>query len=288
MDSKSSQDAPPPPSYEEAIKDSHTPAPPPRPTRPAMATPSPATSNPSPSLNSRPPQSNNSNQNDGTLYTTNPNLPFKYPRGHFCQKCKNSGFKLKNGKACRDCWSKFYLQNNSYNPNPQLPYRYPKGYLCDKCNNTGHKLKNGLSCQNCYELFSPRNKSSYSSSVPFMSSTSSGFGFVDNILGGSRANLVSTTFNSYGTNTMSTTSSGPLRVLPGDPRIGGILCGRCRGSGQVTFLFDNDLCNVCGGTGRILTQHPPHPPPMHHPPPPNFNRPPPQNPYYNIPGQWKN
>lgn len=44
----------------------------------------------------------------------------------------------------------------------------------------------------------------------------------------------------------------PMQVQPGDPRIGGILCGRCRGSGRVMVFLDEELCPVCLGLGRII------------------------------------
>lgn len=44
----------------------------------------------------------------------------------------------------------------------------------------------------------------------------------------------------------------PLRVRPGDPRIGGVLCGRCRGSGLVRDFLDEETCHVCRGLGRII------------------------------------
>ena len=52
-------------------------------------------------------------------------------------------------------------------------------------------------------------------------------------------------------------------VVPaGDPRIGGVLCGNCKGRGRVSFLFIDENCPVyisflviadysCRGIGRI-------------------------------------
>lgn len=39
-------------------------------------------------------------------------------------------------------------------------------------------------------------------------------------------------------------------VLPGDPRIGGRICSRCQGRGQVHFFLDLETCPVCNGLGR--------------------------------------
>jgi hypothetical protein len=43
-------------------------------------------------------------------------------------------------------------------------------------------------------------------------------------------------------------------VAPGDPSMGGYLCGRCRGTGRVSvMLIDDDLCPVCRGVGRVFS-----------------------------------
>ena len=48
---------------------------------------------------------------------------------------------------------------------------------------------------------------------------------------------------------------GAVRVMPGDPRIGGILCPECYGSGDddgiVSLFLGGGDCRRCGGTGRI-------------------------------------
>lgn len=273
--------AEPPPSYSEAIglpSLSNFP-------RPQAPQPQPQPPRPSP----RPPQAFQSSHNTprpsaptsssleaSSLYNVNNNLPFKYPNGHFCQKCKNSGYKIKNGKICSDCWDKLYLKTNAYNPNPELPFRYPRKYLCEKCNNTGYKMKNGRTCTGCWERFSPRNGIQMAPSLP------------------SNPFSISSLFSGPAVPTGPGPGPGahlpPMRVSPGDPRIGGTLCGRCRGSGLITFFLDDELCPVCGGIGRILnSQQPPPRPPMpfagggHQGPPrpgppggqypPNFNAP---------------
>lgn len=155
------------------------------------------------------------------LYNNSP-IPFTFPRGHFCSKCKNSGFK-KSGKPCHSCWSKY--MKVGYNPNPRLSFKYPPGFICEKCRNTGSKLKNGKSCQDCYLRFHTRNQ---------VRQTYGGWGtqqiFSPPVLGG----------------------GPPVQVLPGDPRLGGVVCGRCRGSGLVTFFLDQEPCPLCGGLGRLL------------------------------------
>jgi hypothetical protein len=42
-------------------------------------------------------------------------------------------------------------------------------------------------------------------------------------------------------------------VHPGDVRIGGRVCWKCNGTGEViVFIFDRARCRVCGGLGRIM------------------------------------
>ncbi|CUM62787.1 uncharacterized protein PRCAT00000345001 [Priceomyces carsonii] len=241
----------PPPSYDEVISESKnnsyhglsTPdsdasysrpslsVPPPRPTRPPARPPRPSSVL---QVDSQRPEALQASSSS-SLYGNSANLPFHYTRGYFCQKCKNTGYKIKNGKICRDCWQKFYLNDNSYNPNPELPFKYPRRYLCEKCQNTGYKLRNGKTCKDCWEMFSPRN--------PYNAVSSSGL--LDSFFG-------STTEYIRPTNFVGQSNLPPVRVPPGDPRLGGILCGRCRGSGLVHFFLDEDLCPVCHGLGRII------------------------------------
>ncbi|KAG2736482.1 hypothetical protein G9P44_000572 [Scheffersomyces stipitis] len=295
--SKYPEDTPdlPPPTYEEAISEQHTgvssiaPPHPPRPKPNHLVPPLPNRRTSNSSTNSSSGNSYNSqsnsyggsgsgvNSSSGTsrpkpdLYSANSSLPFKYERGYLCSKCKNSGYKVKNGRLCRDCWDKFYLRKNAYNPNPDLPFKYPVKYFCDKCNNTGYKLKNGKSCKDCWELFSPRNRVGGSSSYGRMNITS--------------PPVAATAMGGFGPMApMMVPPVAPLRVPPGDPRLGGVPCGRCRGTGMITFLLDQDLCPVCRGLGRVIHGPPraPMPPPQHYqqpfaPPPPHPSRP--QYPY---------
>lgn len=136
---------------------------------------------------------------------------------------------------CRDCWIKFYIRDHAYNPNRELPFKYPKGFLCEKCENKGIKLKNGKSCKDCYERFAHRNQ--YQIQQP-----GSYWGPANIMPFGPRPMAAP----------MAPGGMPALQVPPGDPRLGGVLCGKCRGTGQVWFLLDSDLCPLCGGLGRIL------------------------------------
>lgn len=124
---------------------------------------------------------------------------------------------------------------------PNLPWRYPHGYHCSKCNNSGYKLKNGRSCKSCWRRFAPPNNSN---SVPALtygrSYPSSSYGIRPMFQGSAP---IAQPYNSMGQ---------PIVVSPGDPRLGGVLCGECRGTGRVTFLFDEDICPLCRGIGRLV------------------------------------
>lgn len=103
-----------------------------------------------------------------TLYTSNQNLPFRYPRNYFCKKCRNSGYKTKNGKICKDCWKAFAPERyygivgnggpsggpfNGSGPNPNV-VPLPPGSLVMPNPNTrvvrpGDPSIGGKFCYNC-------------------------------------------------------------------------------------------------------------------------------------------
>ncbi|KAH3687283.1 hypothetical protein WICPIJ_001745 [Wickerhamomyces pijperi] len=151
-----------------------------------------------PMWSSRPPEPTPYNQQSS-------NLPWRYPARYFCNKCKNTGYKFKDGqrtnKSCKDCWSKFaknnavFTQNttttaSNYQPMPQfMPMPIP--------------------------MPMPMQPMPMPMPQPMM-------------------------------------QLPPRVVRPGDPSIGGVLCGVCRGSGRIYGLFDDSLCQNCFGVGRIL------------------------------------
>lgn len=182
----------------------------------------------------RPPQNQSTQQGSPhtettDLYSNNTKLPFKYSAGEFCNKCKNTGFKEK-GKPCMTCWDK-HFKVGTYNPNPKMGYNYPARFICKKCANTGVKWKNGRTCSDCFERYAPRN---HVQSIP------SGYG---------TQTIMAPPATRPG---MWPPSGPPVQVMPGDPRIGGILCHHCRGSGQTRFFLDTEICLMCSGLGRIL------------------------------------
>ncbi|KAF3987694.1 hypothetical protein FT663_03693 [Candidozyma haemuli var. vulneris] len=236
-------DAPPdlpPPSYNEAISSPATGSsdmPPVQPQRPPQPPQRPASSSNGSYRPAPPPQ----RAEPGMSYSNNESLPFQFPKRYFCKKCKNTGYR-KDHKMCLDCWNKLYIPTNAYNPNPHLPFKYPKGFLCEKCYNTGKKDKNGKPCKDCYRRFAKRNNYSINPpglSGPYMAPPQPMMMPGPPMMPGS-----------YGPGPQM-----PMRVQPGDPRLGGTLCGNCRGTGQTWFLLDSDLCTVCGGLGRLLNRY---------------------------------
>lgn len=187
---------------------------------------------------SRPPKAQISapGPDSSNFYSNNSSLPFEYPKGYFCKKCKNTGFK-DNLKRCKPCWGKFL--KTVYNPNPELGLSYPCGFICEKCSNTGIKRENGHSCTHCFERYGPRNR---------VQAIPGGYGSQNIMVAGPAA----------GMGPMMGMNGPPVQLMPGDPKLGGILCGRCKGSGQVAFFLDTEICPMCGGIGRIVNVGIPH------------------------------
>lgn len=188
-----------------------------------------------PPLQQNPPKKNENISTD--LYTNNSELPFQYSAGEFCKKCKNTGFKEK-GKPCMTCWDKHH-KTKRYNPNPEMGFDFPRGFICKKCANTGVKWKSGRGCSDCYSRYGPRNR---------IQSIPSGYGTQTIMAPPSNYPYTSSKWNAYNP------VGPPVQVMPGDPRLGGILCSNCRGSGQTRFFLDTEICQMCGGLGRILAR----------------------------------
>lgn len=133
-----------------------------------------------------------------------------------------------------------HIQQANYTPQPHPPFQYPRGYWCRKCSNTGVKRKNGLTCQDCYGRFARPN-----SNVSYLPPSGGGglFGGLGGFFGPSTS--TTTVYGGAG-------AGAPRVVRPGDPAIGGALCGRCRGRGLITELIFEDTCPVCRGIGRIF------------------------------------
>lgn len=127
----------------------------------------------------------------------------------------------------------------------RIPWRYPTGFYCAKCGNTGYKIKNGRSCKSCWRRFAPSNKSNAIPTLTYSNNYQSAFNpFFPSPLSSKPIFQSTPAFGQQ---------QAPLVVSPGDPRLGGVPCGECRGTGRVTFLLDEDICPLCRGIGRIVT-----------------------------------
>lgn len=175
------------PSYEDVLKEQNQyDKPPARPARPQGQSIKPAKPNPGYSFHDN---SISSHLSPNSAASGNParNLPWVYPVNYYCEKCRNTGFKLKNGRSCKTCWRRFSPSNNI------LPVVHP-GYVNSYYQQPYQSMPIGQPMQN----------------------------------------------------------RAPVMVAPGDSRLGGVLCGECRGSGRIRFLLDTDLCPLCNGVGRII------------------------------------
>lgn len=128
-------------------------------------------------------------------------------------------------------------------PTSSVPWKYPRGYWCSKCHNTGRKLKNGKSCQKCWDKFAPRNPT-----APNVSVTTNYNSNANSTFGSYRIPFSSSSFNAgfsqpqnYTYTSSTVNNMRPKFVRPGDPAIGGVQCGKCRGSGLVRFFLDEEL-----------------------------------------------
>lgn len=118
---------------------------------------------------------------------------------------------------------------------PRIPWVYPSGFYCPKCNNTGYKTKNGKSCKSCWRRFAHQNNVNMAPST---------YGYYQS------SPIYQQPIQQMYQQPMQPTR--PLYVRPGDPRIGGVICGNCRGTGRTRFLLDEDICTLCHGLGRII------------------------------------
>ncbi|KAG5356269.1 Proline-rich protein [Yarrowia sp. B02] len=127
-------------------------------------------------------------------------------------------------------------------PAPNNPVlHYPSGYHCSKCNNTGVKTKNGKSCQDCWGMFARPNQQVVTIPGPRQDPYyyPGFFPFTP------QPQTQTTIFAAPG-------APPPMVVQPGDPRLGGVVCGKCRGRGMVyDWFLGDEQCPVCRGVGRV-------------------------------------
>ena len=118
--------------------------------------------------------------------------------------------------------------------NSRIPWVYPSNFHCPKCNNTGYKLKNGKSCRSCWRRFAPTNQINYNPGP--LSSV-----FVTPMGMGAPPPPQPQYGYGYGYPPQPPRNQRPLVVRPGDPRLGGVICGECRGTGRVSFFLDDNI-----------------------------------------------
>lgn len=157
------------------------------------------------------------------LYTNNLDLPFRYPKNYYCKKCKNTGYKLKNGHQCKDCWSKFYKKPTPQQmPRPQADPPRPLHQTRPFAPNVVQLPPGNVSYGYNYVQQPPMNMYGMPGPGPGMM--------------------------------MPMIPNAPQVVVrPGDMRIGGYLCPRCNGKGLTHFFLDQETCRVCHGLGRVQT-----------------------------------
>ncbi|KAG5359146.1 hypothetical protein CJU90_3881 [Yarrowia sp. C11] len=127
-------------------------------------------------------------------------------------------------------------------PAPNNPLlHYPRGYHCPKCDNTGIKKKNGKSCQDCWGMFARPNQQVINVQGPQQQYNPFPFFPFSPPPPTQQTRIIA-----------APGAPPPVVVQPGDPRLGGQLCGKCRGRGLVYDWFSGDeTCYVCKGVGRV-------------------------------------
>lgn len=134
------------------------------------------------------------------------------------------------------------------NPNPYLPWRYPSSYSCKKCENTGFRKKDKLYCKTCWKKFRPQNKDppKTQKELEYLATHKPKPNPIrSNVVKLPEGVTAAMPYNAY------PQQQAPVVVNPGDPRIGGVLCPRCRGRGLVHFFLDLERCSQCNGLGRV-------------------------------------
>ncbi|GME77702.1 unnamed protein product [Ambrosiozyma monospora] len=194
------------------------------------------------------------------LYTSNLALPWRYPKGYFCKKCKNTGYKTKSGgekKYCKDCWRKFKPYVTVIPPYPgngrlveSKPVRYSSPVTVSPPVKVYQPIVPPPLNPNVVALPPGTSVYHYYPPVPMVPAPPP---MPYNATGGSRSSEKSGSPMSYQPAPPPPPPPPPipLVVQPGDPRIGGMLCPRCQGRGQVHFFLDLEKCTVCNGLGRV-------------------------------------
>lgn len=118
-----------------------------------------------------------------------------------------------------------------------IPWVYPVGYFCHKCANTGYKLRNDRPCKICWRRFSPQTTNNTHDVYVRPNDTVT--------------YIAAPVFQPP----LPRNRIQPLVLEPGDPRIGGLICNQCNGTGRIRFFLDKELCPICRGVGRVFYPH---------------------------------
>ncbi|PFH47840.1 hypothetical protein AMATHDRAFT_6372 [Amanita thiersii Skay4041] len=194
-----------------------------------------------------------------------------YPKGHTCSKCFNVGYKSADpSHPCKKCWGKYakaYSPAMHYAPpadrnkgattlqRPLPRYHPPQSRLAE--------YQGGPSVYRSSTVRSPSSPSSSHCSWKNNDSRSPVAPQPNYPLppqGASPAqhqqyappSAQPVTQVQIGPSPWSGPPPGVIVYTAGDPRLGGSLCWRCNGRGQVSyFLLDSSTCDVCDGVGRL-------------------------------------
>ncbi|KAJ8591540.1 hypothetical protein M405DRAFT_932076 [Rhizopogon salebrosus TDB-379] len=159
-----------------------------------------------------------------------------YPSNYTCAKCKNTGYKnFDPSHPCRKCWEKY-----------GRPYAGPLTYTPWSAESSSRPSK----FQRALPRFTPPQASRLSPAPSSYAGRPS--------YGPPPVPPANYGEHLYVCNPIIGMGEYPpvphaIPVRPGDPRLGGVLCLKCGGTGTLPLLFiDLRPCSVCGGIGRIL------------------------------------
>lgn len=180
-------------------------------------------------------------------------LPWQYPIGFLCPKCNNTGYKP-SGKSCKDCWTRFGPRNNVQYIKPTLVQSQNSGLRIPFTNtriDDGFNLRQDQGALAIYQA-PPVPIQQQQPVIPPAEPPS--YDTYQTVPQGRPQQYQQPIFQPVYQQPMYQAPLPPRVVQPGDPSIGGILCGRCRGKGYTGggFLNDYESCRICGGTGRVF------------------------------------
>ncbi|KAF9473429.1 hypothetical protein BDN70DRAFT_885820 [Pholiota conissans] len=157
-----------------------------------------------------------------------------YPKRHECDKCHNVGYKASDpSRPCKKCWPKYAkpftgpIVYSFSNTNPESTFQRPLTSV---------------------PVPAPPPRPSPMFATPQQNARFAPGGYVPTQQGG----FISPPTGVHPVG-VGRPPPGAMVYQAGDPRLGGRLCWRCDGKGNVSFLFlERITCEVCGGIGRTF------------------------------------